>query len=80
MRRHGDRLLAGSVGEGVGVGHQVEEVVGVEVGDRNGVDVDVVAVLPQLREDPVAAIEQQGVVALLDQVAAACAPRILPGR
>ena len=68
------------VGERVGVGDQVEEVVGVEVRDRDRVDLHVVDPLAQLAEHAVAAVEQQPRAALLDQVAAASAAGVLPGR
>ena len=70
---HGDRLLARRVRERVAERHQVEEVVGVQMADQHRVDVDVVADAAELREDAVAAVEQQREVALLDEVAAACA-------
>jgi NhaP-type Na+/H+ or K+/H+ antiporter len=55
-------------------------VVGVQVGDDHRVDVDVVAEVAQLGEDAVAAVEEQAGAMLLDEVAAASASGILPGR
>ena len=74
------RLLARRVGQRVGVRDEVEEVVGVQVRDDDRVDVDVVAEAAQLGEHAVAAVEQQRRVALLDEVAAAGAVGVLPGR
>ena len=76
---HGNRLLARRVGERVGVRDEVEEVVGVQVGDHDGVHVHVVDPLAQLGEDPVAAVHQDGGVVLFDQVARAGAAGVLPG-
>ena len=46
------RLLARRVGERVAEGDEVEEVVGVQVGDQHGVDVDVVAERRSLEKTP----------------------------
>ena len=54
-----DRLLAGRVGQRVGERDEIEEVVGVQVRDHDGVDVDVVDEAAQLGEHAVAAVEQQ---------------------
>ena len=75
-----DRLLLGRVGQRVGVGDEVEPVVGVQVREDDRVEVDVVEVQPQLREDAVAAVEQHVDRIRLDQVAAAGSPGVLPGR
>jgi hypothetical protein len=77
---HRHRLLARRVGQRVGEGNDVEDVVGVQVGDDHRVDVDVVTKSPQLGEHAVAAVDQQARVALLDEVAAARAVGVLPGR
>jgi acetaldehyde dehydrogenase (acetylating) len=74
--RHG--LLAGRVGQPVGVGDEVEEVVGVHVRHDDGIDVDVVAEAAQLGEHAVAAVQQQAGVLLLDEVPAARSPGVLP--
>ena len=63
------RLLARRVGERVGVRHEVEEVVGVEVRDDDGVDVDVVDPLAQLPEHAVAAVDDDRAAVFLDEVA-----------
>jgi len=76
----GNRLLARGIRERVTERDEVEDVVGVQVADQDGVDVDVVTEAPQLREHPVAAVEQQREVPVLHQVAAAGATRVLPGR
>jgi hypothetical protein len=55
-------------------------VVGVEMGDDDRLDVDVVDVLAHLPEDAVAAVQQEARPALLDQVAAAGTAGVLPGR
>lgn len=73
-----DWLLARSVGEGIGVGDEVEEVVRVQMGDENRVNVEVVAEAPKLGEHAVAAIQQQRLTFLLDQVAAARPVGVLP--
>src|SRR5438105_8005207 len=78
--RHGHRLLARRVREAVAERQQVEEVVRVQMADQDGVDVDVVTYAAQLREDAVATVEQKREVALLDEVAAAGAAGIAPGR
>ena len=52
------RLLARRVGQRVGERDEVEEVVGVQVGEDHRVDVDVVDEAAQLGEHPVAAVEQ----------------------
>ena len=75
-----DGLLARRVGERIRVRNEVEDVIGVEVRDEDRVDVDVVDVLAELREDAVAAIEQELGLAVGDQVPAACAPGVLPRR
>ena len=76
--RHG--LLARRVGERVAERDEVEDVVGVQVADQHRVDVHVIAEAPELREHPVAAIEQQHEVVLLHQVSAAGPADVLPGR
>ena len=53
-----DGLLPRRVGQRVGVRDEVEEVVGVEVGDDDRVDLGVVDPLAQLAEHAVAAVEQ----------------------
>ena len=53
-------------------------MVGVQVADQHGIDVDVIPVVTQLGEHPVAAVEQQRVSVLLDQVSAACPVGVLP--
>ena len=73
------RLLARRVGQRVRVRHEVEEVVRVQVGDEHRVDVDVVDDLAQLGEHAVAAVEQQAVALLLDEVSGAGAVGVLPG-
>ncbi len=59
-------------------------MVGVEVGDHDRLDVAVVAAGAELPEDAVAAVEQECTgarpIAGLDEVAAAGAPRVGPGR
>ena len=71
-----DRLLAWCVGERITERDQIEEVIGMQMADQNGADVDVVPEAAKLREDPVAAVQQQREILILDQVAAACAPGI----
>src|SRR5947209_15638591 len=66
--------------QGIAVRHQIEEVIGVQVGDQDRVDVDVVTDQAKLGEYPVTAVEQQPVARLLDQVAAACPAGVLPRR
>ena len=51
-----------------------------EMGEQNRVDVDVVAVLAELREHAIAAIQEQGVAVVLDEVAAASASDVRPSR
>jgi hypothetical protein len=53
-----DRLLAGRIGQRVRIRDQVEEMVGVQVGDDHRVQFGVIAKQAELREDAVAAIEQ----------------------
>jgi hypothetical protein len=74
------RLLAWRVGQRVGERDEVEEVVGVQVRDDDRIDVGVVAEAPQLGEDAVAAVEEQARPVLLDEVPAAGADGVLPGR
>ena len=76
----GHGLLSRRVGERIGEGHEIEEVVGVQVRDHHGVHVHVVHPLPQLSEDPVAAVDQHGDPGLLDQVAGTGTAGVLPGR
>ena len=75
-----NRLLARSVGERVGVGDEIEEVIRMQVGDQHRVDVDVIAMLAQLAEDAVAAVEQQDSLVIVDQVAATGPAGVLPRR
>ena len=77
---HRDRLLLGRVDQRVGEGDEVEEVIGVEVGEDHRVDLGVVDPLAELPEDAVAAVEQDLRLVGLDQVAAAGAAGVLPGR
>jgi hypothetical protein len=53
-------------------------VVRVQVGDDDRVDLRVVAEPPQLGEDAVAAVDQDGRPVLLDEVAGAGAVGVLP--
>jgi hypothetical protein len=76
----GDRLLARGEQEPVRVRDQVDEMVRVHVGDDHRVDVRVVDLLTQLGEDPVAAVEEDVRLTLAEQVAAAGAAGVLPGR
>jgi hypothetical protein len=76
---HGHRLLARRVRERVRVRDQVEEVVGVQVRDDDGVHVDVVDPLAQLAEHAVAAVEQHRRLPLLKQIPRTGAPGVLPG-
>jgi len=80
IERGAGRALARAVGQRVGPRHEVEEVIGVQVADDDGVDRRVVDLGAQLREDAVAAIEQQTGVVLLDEIAGAGTARVLPGR
>ena len=75
---HWHRLLTGRVCERVAEGHQIEDVVGVEMADQNGVDVDVITEATQLGKNPVAAVEQQRELPMLDQVPAAGTVDVLP--
>ena len=75
----GHGLLARRIAQGVAERDQVEEVIGVQVGDQHRIDIDVVAVPAQLGEHSVAAVEQQREATLLNQVSAACPGRVLPG-
>ena len=72
------RLLARRVDQRRGERHEVEEVVGVQVREHDGVDVHVVHPPAELAERAVAAVQQQRRGALLDQIRAAGAPRVLP--
>jgi len=74
------RLLARGEQEGVRVRDQIDEVVCMDVREDDRIDLGVVASLAQLREDPVAAIEQQPRRPLLDQVPATGAAGVLPRR
>jgi hypothetical protein len=76
---HRDRLLLRGVDQRVREGDQVEEVIGVEVGDDHAVHLGVVDPLAELAEDAVAAVEQDLGAIRLDQVAAASPSRVLPG-
>ena len=76
----GHGLLARRVGQRVRVRDEIEEVVGVQVRDDDRVDVDVVDVAAQLREDPVAAVEHELRAVRLDEVPAARPARVLPRR
>src|SRR4051794_2500059 len=76
----GYRLLPRRVREGVAERDEVEEVVGVEMADDDCVDLRVVTEAAQLREDAVPAVEHDRGVALLDHVARAGSPSVLPGR
>jgi hypothetical protein len=60
------------------VGHDVEEVIGVQVRDQHRVDRGVVDDRAQLGEHAVAAVEQQREPVVLDQVSTARAGSILP--
>jgi hypothetical protein len=51
-----------------------------QMGDHDRVDLRVVAEATQLGEHSVAAVEQHRRAVLLDEIAAACAVRVLPGR
>ena len=73
-----DRLLARRVSERVAERHQVEEVVGVEVTDQHGVDVDVLAEVTELGENAVAAVQQQREAVLLYEVPATRPAGVLP--
>ena len=72
-------LLAGRIGQRVGVRDQVKDVISVQVRDQHRVELGVVEVLTELREDAVAAVKQQPSPPVLDQVSAARSPGILPG-
>ncbi len=74
----GHGLLARRVGERVGERDEVEEVIGVQVRDDDRVDVHVVDEPAQLREDAVAAVEQQAEALFLDQISGAGAVDVLP--
>src|SRR4051812_45450435 len=76
--RHG--LLARRVRERVAERDEVEEVVGVQVRDDDGVHARVVAETAQLAEHAVAAVDHDADAVLLDHVARAGAPRVLPRR
>ena len=58
MRSSAHGLLSRRVRERIAERDQVEEVVGVQMADQDGVDVDVVTEASQLREHAVAAVEQ----------------------
>ena len=73
-----DRLLTRRVGQGEGVGHEVHEVVRVEVRDEDRVDVHVVMAAAQLAENSVAAIEHDRRAVLGHEIAAAGATGVLP--
>ena len=75
---HWHRLLARRVRQRVRERNQIEEVVGVHVADDHRSDIDVVAESPQLREDAVAAVEQQPEPVPLDQIPTAGASGVLP--
>ena len=75
-----DRLLAWRVAERIAERDEIEEVIGVQVADQNGIHVDVVTNAPQLGEHAVAAIEQERAIPLLHQIAAASPAGVLPGR
>ena len=75
-----DGLLARRVDQRRRVGHEVEDVVGVQVRDDDRVDLPVLAVAAQLAEHAAAAVEQHACAVRLDEVAAARPSRVLPRR
>src|SRR5829696_2105866 len=77
---HRDRLLLRRVDQRVGVRDEVEEVIRVQVGDEDAVDLGVVDALPELAEDAVPAIEQDLRRVRLEEVSTASPPGVLPGR
>ena len=66
------------VGQRVGVGDEVDEVIRVQVADHDHVDGVVVHHRAQLREHAAAAVQQQAQAVLLDEVAGTGAVGILP--
>jgi hypothetical protein len=66
------------VGQRARVGNEVEEVIGVHVGDHHAVDGGVVTHAAQLGEHAAAAVDQQAGAVVLDEVAAARAVDVLP--
>ncbi len=77
---HRDRLLPWRVGQRAREGHEVEDVVGVQVGDDHRVHGDVVAVAAQLAEDAAAAVQQDAGPGLLDEISTAGTAGVLPRR
>ena len=68
------------VGQRVGVWHQVEAVVAVEVADNDRVDLGVVDPLAQLAENAAAAIDEELRTGRFDEVAAAGSTSVWPRR
>ena len=60
-------------------GHEIEDVIGVQVRDHDRVDRGVVRMAAQLGEHPRPAVEQHDLAATLDEVAGAGAVGVLPG-
>ena len=77
---HGDRLLARGQQQRVGVGDEIDEVVGVHMRDHHRVDLGVVDVFAQLPEHPATAVEEDRRLLLGDQIPAAGSARVLPCR
>ncbi len=80
MQRGAGAGGAGPVGQRVGEGDEVEEVVGVQVADDQRVHFRVREALAQLGEHAVAAVQEERSPALVHEVAAARAAGVGPGR
>src|SRR4051812_43876655 len=75
---HGHRLLARGVRERIGVGDDVEDVVGVEMREDDRVDLRVIPEAPELPEDAVAHVEHHVGVALGEEIPTARTVDVLP--